>query len=179
MLTWKSWARGIGLSAVALLAGIFAGWTTIDLITGGKTDDAGILDFALEGAVAAMVVASIQRLAMRSPRPRAVPFVLASAGGMAVGWPAGELISEALGWIVSFAVFGLSIGTAQWLRLRSRMPSASAWIPCSAVAWATAAVFVQYSDLNFLLALILGMGSFGAISGGFLVWWPVRGGKTA
>ena len=101
---------------------------------------------------------------LRSYLPRMGWWVLATIGG----WLLGLLVILLSGWLniwgselididFAFIVLGLSIGVAQWLLLRRRLPQAGWWIGGNAVGWG-------------LLGLVTGesLNQFGLLALGFL-----------
>jgi hypothetical protein len=118
-------------------------------------------------------------------------WVLASTVGLAVGGvvPFLMIIGMSFGgvfWAVDFAVggavFGASVGIAQWPVLRGQVPRASWWVLAStvgmAVGWAAAFAAGEAVSLAMLEEEAVGMGVAGVVVGasvGIAQWLVLRG----
>jgi hypothetical protein len=104
-----------------------------------------------------------------------VRFLVASAVGFAVGYPAGQtvqaiMVSGSLNWVWGYgsavAVFGLSLGVPQWWILRRHMRRAGLWILFSVTGWMLAGVAWIRFGVNSGEDCI----AYGIVTGLGLVW---------
>ena len=102
-----------------------------------------------------------------------------------IGFGLGKAVSEALapatpavlGYMLSGAVIGLSVGLAQWLLLRRRVPSAGWWVPATILAWligwtliALAEYLADLPTLAVYLVGAIGAAAAGIITAAALTW---------
>ena len=151
------------LLAFGFLLGIVAGWTVIGVTTNGWESEPGIPQFVLEGSVIGAVISSFQWILLRKAGIGLLPFTMASSAGLAVAWPIGEVLSDPAGWVVSFMIFGLGIGLAQLLVLRSVPVRGYVWVVMSTLAWMSSSLPVVSEALDFLLLMLIGAGLFGLV----------------
>jgi len=159
--------------AFGFLLSIVCGWMVIDVTTNGFESEPAIPHFILEGIVIGAVISPFQWFALRKTGIGLARFTLASAAGLAVAWPIGEVLSDPAGWVVSFMIFGLGIGLAQLLVLRHVLANRFAWVGMSSLAWMSSSLAaVADGDALFLFLLLGGSGLFGlilAVSSGLIL----------
>ena len=105
----------------------------------------------------------VQYRMLRSYLPRIGGWVLLTAAG----WLTGLLLiatSYRLKWIdptiyfdVVFFLMGLSIGVAQWLLLRQRLPRAGWWIAANLAGWGLVALITTGNTIGSYGLMILGL----------------------
>ncbi|MFI7542454.1 hypothetical protein [Actinoplanes sp. NPDC049599] len=141
----------LGFSVPAVAGAVTAGWSTLAAL--GVILAAG----AVEGTALGLAQASVLRQAL--PGLPARRWVLATAGGAVLAYVIGMLPSTladrwaelpaavlALGGLVLGVALLATIGTAQWLVLRTVLPRSASWIVTTALAWlAGLAVFLVFT----------------------------------
>jgi hypothetical protein len=99
---------------------------------------------------------------LRRTLPRMGWWVPATVGG----WLLGLLVAIIPGWLhlekafnldLVFILIGLSIGAAQWLLLRERLPRAGWWIAANALGWGLLALVTQGNSIDQYGLFILGL----------------------
>ena len=151
------------LATFGYLAAFIAGWTTIGLTTNGWETEPGIPNYILEGIMVGAVISPFQWFALRFTGVGLLRLTLAGSAGLAIGWPIGETLAESLGWVFSFMIFGLAIGLAQWLVLRTVLARGYVWVAISILAWTLSPLPVLNEALDFFLSVLVGAVLFGAV----------------
>ena len=158
--------------ALGLLVAIYAGWTTINLLTNNGASEPSNPNLVLEGIVIGAVLSIFQWLILRSNGLRLLRFVLLSALGLAIGLPIGELLAESLGWIVAAVIFGIFLSAFQWVELRRLFEHAERWVLGTTLAWTLAAIpvvegtgdfIVLFLSTGLLFGLVLGIFTAGLV----------------
>jgi hypothetical protein len=118
-----------------------------------------------------LLIGLVQYGILRPYLPRIGGWILVTA----VGWPIGLFliaISYRLKWIyptryfdVVFFLMGLSIGVAQWLLLRQRLPRAGWWIAANLVGWGLVALITKGNSIDQYGMLLAGLGPACATAG--------------
>ncbi len=175
--TWiKPWIIACLLCTAAMGMGFFLGWAVLTATTDNFIRDPETWDRVIEGFVRGMLVASLQWPIVRVAGVRAIPFMVASGVGLAVGYPTGQFVSDwgfGLPWVWAFAIYGLLLGVPQWLVIRSHVKGGWIWIPISTIGWMLTILVwggVMDSELGFVGGLGVGAILFGLIFGTGLVW---------
>jgi hypothetical protein len=92
----------------------------------------------LGGALFGVVLGAAQAIALR-PRVAALPWVSATAAGLAVGVALGAAVVDYRTGVADLAlqggISGAALGAAQLIVLSGRLPGAWRWAPLTAVAW--------------------------------------------
>ena len=168
-LRWVSafWLWWVLASTVGLAVGGAVGGAVGFAVYEEPAGVAVVVGVAVVGAVFGASVGIAQWLVLRRQVSRAGWWVLASTVGLAVGGVVVEavLVGGALlvGETLVFAVFGASVGIAQWLVLRRwQVSRAGWWVLASTVGFAVTGVVVE--------AVFVSLAGYGAITGGVLVW---------
>ncbi len=124
-LAWLATALGFPFGGVLALS------------LAGPMDD--VVSAALGGILAGAVAGTGQWLVLRHYLGIDVIWVVATASGLALGNTVGVVLTGAgtdIGdLLVTGAVAGIAVGTAQWTLLRERFRYAGLWVPVLAVAW--------------------------------------------
>jgi hypothetical protein len=142
----------------------------------------GQLDNPLEGlaggAAAGLGIGAAQMPALRTRWPVGWEYVLATAGGLAVGVALSTALFGAAATrdatLLRAPLTGLLLGGAQWLVLRRHIGRAYGWIPLTAVAYLvawfiTAQVIGRSLELGFVV-----FGASGALAFQFLTGFGLR-----
>jgi len=169
--------RSVGLSILAyslgLLVAIYAGWTTINLLTNNGASEPSIPNLVLEGLVIGAILSIFQWLILRSNGLRLVQFVLLGSLGLSIGLPIGELLADSLGWIVAAVIFGIFLGAFQWIELRRLFEHAERWVLGTTLAWTLGAIpsvegtgddIVLFLSTGLLFGLVLGIFTAGLVA---------------
>lgn len=103
-----------------------------------------------DGAVIGSSVGIMQWLALRRRINRAGWWILASIIGFAIGKLVGDGIAQAIPGAVGFglsgAAIGASLGIAQWVVLRRHLAHAGWWVLASVLAWAMGWAIINLVD---------------------------------
>lgn len=111
--------------------------------------------------VMGLVTGAVQYGLLRRILARMGGWVLATAGG----WLLGMFLVMAFLWLhwmviaqmdLTFIVMGISIGLAQWLVLRHRLPGAGWWPVANLLGWGLVALFNTSDTINQYTMLMLG-----------------------
>jgi hypothetical protein len=147
------------ITALLLLVGLVIGDTVVVNGVEHITEDYLVMYFL--APVMGLVTGAVQYGLLRRILACMGGWVLATAGG----WLLGMFLIMAflrLQWMVlaqtdlAFLVMGLSIGFAQWLVLRRRLPGAGWWIVASLLGWGLAALANSSNTINQYTMLLLG-----------------------
>ncbi len=165
---WRVWFLWLMAAAVGWGWGVYWGWF-------GPHEEPKMLQrvptVVLAGylgvVVGAIVMGGLQWLALRRHVVRAVRWVLASVGAVAVVGVvvfAVGVVNADVGWLAGVSLFGTVAGTFQWLVLRHQVRRAGWWVLVSTVGWV---VGMPLGDI----VGPPGLGAaYGAITGTALVW---------
>jgi hypothetical protein len=133
----------------------------------------GAIATVMLAAVTGLVLGALQWLVLRGQLKGSAWWILASAAGWGVGFPAGAAVAQSLGltdWAFGLAVgavTGAAAGLAQWLFLSRHLPRTIWWIPVSIFAWTASLVYYRADAV--WLGLLYGA-LYGIVSGVALVW---------
>ena len=107
-------------------------------------------------------------------------WVLVTAVGFGLGKLIGEAVAQgmpaAVGHGLSGALIGASVGLAQWLVLRRRLPRAEAWVLASVAAWAVGWSVISVAEGSAWSTPVvyavggLGAGLAGIVTAVALIW---------
>lgn len=137
--------------------------------------------FNADGVVIGVAVGILQWLVLRRRINRAGWWILASIIGFAVGKFGGDAIAQAVSGPVGFglsgAAIGASLGMAQWVVLRRHVAQAGWWVLASALAWAVGWAIINAVDeaasgptgTAYLIGAT-GAAAAGVITGVSLIW---------
>lgn len=94
-------------------------------------------------------------------------WVLVTAVGFGLGKLIGEAVAlgmpELVGHALSGALIGASVGLAQWLVLRRRLPRAEAWVLANVAAWAVGWSVISVAEGSaWSTPVVYAVGGFGA-----------------
>lgn len=143
-------------------------------------------DLFIDGAVIGISVGIMQWLALKGRVNRAGWWIVASIVGFAVGKAIGDAFAQvvpgAVGFVLSGAAIGASLGIAQWLVLRRHVAHAGWWVLASVLAWAVGWGMISVVDeavggpagTAYVIGAV-GAAVAGMITGVALVWlWRLR-----
>jgi hypothetical protein len=158
------WLLGVLLSTAAMSFGYDFGGETAALLGG----EPGTWARMGKGLVWGGVIAGLQWPVVRAAGVRPVRFLVASALGLAVGYPLGQTIQLLLvhhwsmhwtGYWSGVATFGLSLGVPQWWLLRPHLNRASLWIVFSLTGWMlTGLAWINGGRGGFEYGIVTGLG---------------------
>ena len=169
---WLLWMLA---STVGVLVGVAASLIMFGFQGGGIVGEGSP---AALGAVVGASTGTAQWLVLQRKVPQSGWWVLASTVGLAVGIAVVPVVLDAVkdGLVYGMVVAGASIGLAQWLVLRWKVSRAGWWVLASLMGFAVTFYAVgvggdvgQPGGEAAVLAA-LGFVSYGAITGGALVW---------
>lgn len=129
--------------------------------------------------IAALLTGLLQYALLRRYLPRMGGWVLATL----VGWILGYIlvaIPDRVGWTdallknidLVFLVMGLSIGLAQWLLLRGRLPQAAWWIAANILGWGLLGLVTSDNSVGQLGLVVIGL--FPACTTAAALAWLMR-----
>lgn len=171
----RPWLIGVLLPGAGMFLGYELGSEMARLLGG----EPGLWARIGKGLAWGGLIGAAQWPVVRTAGVPPVRFLVASAVGLAAGYPLGQTIQLILvfqwslhwtGYLSALATFGLSLGLTQWWAFRRQMPRASLWIPFSVAGWmlwGTAATGPRVDVLN--------AGVYGTVAGLGLVWLARRG----
>lgn len=134
-----------------------------------------------DGAVIGISVGIGQWLALKGRINRAGWWILASIIGFAAGKAVGDAFAQAVPGAVGFglsgAAIGASVGIAQWFVLRRHVVLAEWWVLASVLAWAVGGGIIRVADeavggpsgTAYVIGAA-GAAAAGAMTGASLVW---------
>jgi hypothetical protein len=160
---WFAW---LFTSTLGMGLGWVLGWQVSFIIP-------GVFSTVMLGAVAGLILGTLQWLVMRSQFQGSALWILATAAGWGVGFPVGVALAQGFGladWAFGLtigAVTGAVTGISQWLFLSRRSLRAGWWIPLSVFALASGLVYYR-ADAAWLGILIGAL--YGIVTGVALVW---------
>jgi hypothetical protein len=165
----RPWLIGVLLSAAGMFVGYDLGSETARLLGG----EPGLLARVGKGFVWGGVIGALQWPVVRTVGVSPGRFLLASAVGLAAGYPLGQTIQRILasqwslhwtGYVSALATFGLCLGLPQWRVFRRQMSRASRWISFSVAGWMLwGAALTGPAD-------VVNSGVYGMVGGLGLVW---------
>jgi hypothetical protein len=144
--------------------------------------EGSVMGIILGGAVFGASLGTVQWLVLRRQVSRSGWWVLASTVGGAVGGAMALVVDEAQIFAIVLAMFGASVGIAQWLVLRRQVARAGWWVLASIVVGGAVGGAVDLVlggtrgwDLFVVIMLlpvggVVALAGYGAITGGVLVW---------
>ena len=187
---WGLWtlASAIGFVVGGMMALPIA-YGLAEVVMDATNETAG---FAVAGAFFGILVGgglgAGQQLVLRSSVAWAGKWALASAAATAVAWAiafpllvsAGETASASTGAVVAI-LFGLALGVAQWLVLRTHVPGSGRWVAITLVSLALAIGLALSLDGEGRELLAFGAGGLlaGGLTGLGMAWMLPSDGALA
>ncbi len=168
---WLGWLLA---SILGCALGWAAGWWLSFRIPGA-------LSTIAIGLVCGLALGALQWLVLRPHLNFAWRWIIATAAGWGVGFPAGVSLASLLGMVgfqfgvVVGATTGFASGLVQWLALRKHLKDSGWWVLASTFAWTSSLLYYQpgASWLGAYYGLLSGM-----VSGTVLFWLVYRPSDT-
>ncbi len=167
LMSWvniKPWLTGALLSTVAMLLGYELGSEAARRLGG----EPGIWARLAKGFLWGAVLAGLQWPIVRAAGVLPVRFLVASAVGLAVGYPLGQTIQGIFvhnwglhwtGYWLGVATFGLSLGVPQWWIFRRHLKRANLWVLFSVAGWMlTGLMWLSGARAGFEYGIVTGLG---------------------
>jgi hypothetical protein len=176
----------LDLAILKLISAYVGDFITVNGVRHITEDYLGMYVFV---PLAGVLSGLLQYAVLRRRLPRMGGWVLATPGG----WLLGSLLIALpgrLGWTdilltnipLMFLAMGFSVGMAQWLLLRRRLPRAGWWIPASILGWGALGLILRSGGIGMLG--IAGMGFLPGCATAAVLWLlmerlPAAGGRAA
>lgn len=164
---WRVWFLWLWATAFGWGQGVYWGWYTAEdpkLLENIPLDlVAGYLGVVTGG----VLVGVLQWLVLRRHVSSANGWLAASLGALlAIGLLIAGfgVLDRQLGWFVGVGLFGILVGSLQWLVLRQQIPGSGWWVPASTAGWL---IGMPLGDINGPPGL---GAAYGAITATALVW---------
>ena len=167
----RPWLIGVLLSSAGMFLGYELGSETARLLGGEPLIWARIS----KGLVWGAFIGGLQWPIVRAVGVLPVRFLVASAVGLAAGYPLGQTIQANMvfhwslhltGYWSAVAAFGLFLGVPQWWVFRRHMKRAGLWVLFSLIGWMlTGLAWMGSSAGDWVDAIV-----FGIVTGLGLVW---------
>ena len=137
--------------------------------------------FNSDGLVIGAAMGTAQWLVLRRRMAPVRWWVVASIVGFGVGRLLGDAaaqgVSASLGYALSGAILGVSVGLAQWLILRRHAAQAGWWVPACGLAWAVGWSIIGLVEeaaglptLTVYVVTSVGAAVVATITGTVLIW---------
>lgn len=164
---WRVWFLWLMAAAFGWGEGVYWGWYSSSEPKTLQTVPTDMLAGYLGVAVGGLLIGVLQWLVLRRHVTRAIRWVLANLGAVAVVgvviFGVG-MVNANLGWYSGVSAFGTVVGVFQWLVLQGQVPRAGLWVMASTIGWI---VGMPLGDM----AGPPGLGAaYGAITGLAMVW---------
>jgi hypothetical protein len=174
LITWtniRPWLIGVLLSSAGMFLGYELGSETARLLGGEPLIWARIS----KGLVWGAVIGGLQWPIVRAVGVLPVRFLVASAVGLAAGYPLAQTIQANIvfhwslhltGYWSAVAAFGLFLAVPQWWIFRRHMKRAGLWVLFSVIGWMlTGLAWISFRAGDGLDSLV-----YGIVTGLGLVW---------
>lgn len=172
---WALWLQWVLATTVGWIVGMALFSMLVNILSNITGDNTGVIVWSILGTIPGSVIGMNQWIVLNlfsfsKDEPGGKWWVIVTIFGWSISLAivVGLGVGERIGFTISGAVIGISVGIAQWFVLRSRVKRSEWWGLINTASWILGLSLIDLLDqaIGFALAGVVS----GALTGACLVW---------